>query len=152
VNAIIGRFVIGRSGQSTVMEFLIFFLIGLTLFIGIGNFFKIQSEILRKDVSVYSVQLASNYVSAFVISSVDSCKQCDVMQSDLKLADSVFGYYLQTSLSSKGLNITTMPSDLNLTSSMGNLNYSISSMSGSVPSVQTINLTYNRNENKLEIR
>jgi hypothetical protein len=146
------RILIGRRGQSTVIEFLIFFIIGLTLFIGIGNFFKIQSDILRKDVSVYSVQLVSNYMSSLIIAGVDSCKQCDVIEGDVKLPDSVFGYYLQTSLSSKGLNITTLPPDLNMTWSIGNLNYSIASMSGSAPSIQTINLTYNRNENKLEIR
>jgi hypothetical protein len=142
----------GSSGQSLIFEFLLFFLIGLGLFIGIGNYFKIQSDMLRGDVAPYSVELANNYLSAVIVSSIDTCKQCDSMETQLKLSDTVFGYYLNVSLAKGALSIRTSPPGFQSNSTVNNLNYSLSFSEGWVPSTQAINLTYNRNQNKIEIR
>jgi len=139
------------KGQSLIFQFILFFLVGLALFIGIGNFFRAQSDILRKDASGLSVEVINNYISSAAVASIDSCKECGTVENKLRISDTVFGYFLKVSLASNGLTISTPPPDRNYTSSVNNLNASVNMAVGSAPSIEPINLTYNRNQNKLEI-
>ncbi len=139
-------------GQSQVIQFVLFFLMGIAIFTTIGNYFRVQSELLRNDVSVYSVEMINSYLSSVAIASVDTCKECNIVENKIRISETTFGYFLEATLSSNGLTISTVPSKFEYTSSVNNLNESISFVSGSAPSVQPINLTYDRNQNKLEIR
>ncbi len=143
---------ISSSGQSTVIQFILFILVGLAIFTSIGNLFRFQSDILRDEISNYSVEMVNSYLSSVVVASVDTCKKCDVVENKIKISDSFFSYYLEASLGDDGLTVSTHPEKYEYSSSINNLNESIDVLEGAAPSIQTINLTYDRTQNKLEIR
>lgn len=143
---------LGSLGQSHIIEFVIFFLIGIALFAGVGNFFRIQAESLQSELSGSAFELIGNYFASAAVASVDACKQCGSVENDLRISDSVFGYYLQLSLADDGLTVATAPATKSFTTSANNLNASVTFVSGSAPSIQPINLTYDRNQNTLEIK
>jgi len=140
------------SGQSQIMQFIIFFLVGMTLFVGIGNFFRIQSESLQSELSGSAFELMGNYFASAAVVSVDACKQCGSVENDLRISDTVFGYYLQLSSSGAGLSVATAPPTRSYNTSVNNLNATVTFVPGSAASIQPINLTYDRNQNRLEIK
>ena len=141
-----------RSGQSYIMQFILFFLIGIGLFIGIGNFFRIQYELIREDTADISIEMINGYLSSLVVASVDSCIQCGTVEHRVKISDTTAGYFLKVSLNESGLAVSTVPPERGHVSSINNLNYSVDFVDGSAPSIQPINLTYDRNLNKLEVK
>lgn len=141
-----------RSGQSYIMQFILFFLIGIGLFIGIGNFFRIQYELIREDTADVSIEMINGYLSSLVVASVDSCIQCGTVEHIVKISDTTAGYFLEVLLNESGLVVSTVPSERGHVSSINNLNYSVDFVDGSAPSIQPINLTYDRNLNKLEVK
>lgn len=141
-----------RLGQSQIMQFILFFLVGMTLFTAVGNFFRLQSEALQAEISNSSFEVIGNYFAAAAVASVDQCKQCGSVENTMRISDSVFGYYLQISLGQAGLAVATAPPTSSFTTSVNNLNASVPFVPGSAPSIQPINLTYDRNQNRLEIR
>ncbi|MCX6820779.1 MAG: hypothetical protein NT016_02425 [Candidatus Aenigmarchaeota archaeon] len=140
------------SGQSQMIQFIIFFLVGMTLFIGIGNFFRIQSESLQSELSSSAFELMGNYFASAAVASVDACKQCGIVENDLRISDTVFGYYLRLSASGSGLSVATAPPTHSYNTSVNNLNATVTFVQGSAASIQPINLTYDRNQNTLEIK
>lgn len=143
---------INRSGQSYIMQFILFFLIGIGLFIGIGNFFRIQYELIREDTADVSIEMINGYLSSLVVASVDSCIQCGTVEHIVKISDTTAGYFLEVLLNESGLVVSTVPPERGHVSSINNLNYSVDFVDGSAPSIQPINLTYDRNLNKLEVK
>ena len=141
-----------RSGQSYIMQFILFFLIGIGLFIGIGNFFRIQYELIREDTADVSIEVINGYLSSLVVASVDSCIQCGTVEHRVKISDTTAGYFLKVLLNESGLVVSTVPPERGHVSSINNLNYSVDLVDSSAPSIQPINLTYDRNLNKLEVR
>ena len=139
------------SGQSLIMQFILFFLIGLGLFIGLGNFFRMESENLRENLIGLSLEMIGSYVSSMTVSSVEGCTNCGTVENIFKLGKSYAGYFIEVGLNNTGLSIVTKPSKAEYYSSLNNLNESLNIVESSSISVKTINLTYNRNQNKLEI-
>ena len=137
------------KGQSLVVQFLIFFLIGFSLFLSVGSFFKYQSDLFRNDIISSSLALANSYVSSNVIAAVDSCKQCDYIRLSAAMSNLTAGYTIEIELTSLGLN-TSIPYKY-FSSPLHNLVSSFSFASGKSSSAQTITLTFNRNQNKLEV-
>jgi hypothetical protein len=143
---------IGNEGQSYIIQFVIFFLIGIGLFVGIGNFFLIQYELIRKDTANISIEMINGYLSSLVVASVDSCLQCGSVENRVRMSDTTAGYFLEVTLNQSGLVVSTAPPEKGYISKINNLAYSFASIDGSAPSIQPINLTYDRNQNKLEVR
>jgi len=144
-----------NKGQTNVVQFVLFFLVGLAIFTAIGNFFRVQSEILRDDLSEYSVEMINGYMSSIIMTSVDGCKGCDTVENTIKLSDTVFGYFLEIEIDDdEMLTVYTVPDSAEHTSSIHNLkeSISISTPLGAVSTIQPINLTYDRTQNKLEIK
>ena len=63
---------LSQSGQSYIIQFILFFLIGIGLFIGIGNFFRIQYELIRRDTVGVSIEMINGYISSLIVASVNS--------------------------------------------------------------------------------
>jgi hypothetical protein len=140
------------KGQSMIVQFTIFFLIGITLFLGLGNFFKIQSEGLRDQLIGLSTEMIHSHVSSAVVASVDSCVDCGVVENNFKLSRTYAGYFIEVELNDSGLLVDTAPSSkYQYLSSINNLNESLEIEESLAPSVKTINLTYNKNQNRLEV-
>jgi len=143
---------LGQSGQSYIIQFVLFFLIGIGLFIGIGNFFRMQYALIREETADISIEMISGYLSSIVVASVDSCLQCGSVENSIRISDTTAGYFLEILLNDSGLVVSTVPPEKGHISTINNLKYSFDSLDGSAPSIQTINLTYNRNQNKLEVK
>ena len=137
------------KAQSVIIQFTLFFLIGLGLFIGVGSLFRMQTDIFRGDVAGASLKLSSSYLTSAAILSV-GCIECDVVESKLFISNATAGYFTEVSLSSDGIRTATSPASKEFASSMHNLNYTFQ-LEGQALSVQTINLTYERNQIKLEV-
>ena len=136
------------KSQSVIVQFVLFFMIGLTLFLSLGNVFKYHSEIVRGDVIDSSLKLSDNFISLAIITAVDSCKQCDYISMKIKTEESIGGYFTEFSLSNDGLNISTR--EKYYSSTVNNLNENID-MLGSASSIKPITLTFNRTKNEIEI-
>ena len=143
---------LGQSGQSYILQFVLFFLIVIGLFIGIGNFFRVQYEIVRRDTIGFSIEMINGYISSLIVASVDGCLRCGAVEHNIRMSDTTAGYFLEVLLNKSGLAVSTVPAKRGYLSSINNLNYSFEYLDGSVPSTQTVNLTYDRNQNKLQIR
>lgn len=135
------------KGQSQVIQFVLFFLIGFTIFLGIGSFFKLQSDMFKEDVSSSSLKLMNKYLSSITITT-NNCKLCDYVNITSNVPNTYAGYYLETKFSDIGLNVSA--SNKYYISSVHNLNSTLS-MSGKSSSAKPISLTYNKNQNKLEV-
>lgn len=135
------------KGQSLVIQFVLFFLIGFTLFIAIGNFFRLQSDIFKEDAASSSLKLTSRYLSSIMITA-NNCKQCDFINISTKIPETYAGYYLEMELNSRGLNVSAINNYF--VSSVHNLNSTLY-MSGKSSSAKPITLTYDKNKNKLEV-
>ena len=143
---------LGKLGQSQIIQFILFFMVGMTLFIGVGNFFRMQADALQTELTNSSFELIGNYFASAAVASVDGCKRCGSVENTMRISDSVFGYYLQISLGQAGLTVSTAPPTASFATSVNNLNASVNFSAGSAPSIQPINLTYDRNQNRLEIK
>jgi len=148
---ILNRMFSSDAGQSYIMQFVLFFLIGLALFMGLGNFFSIQYQLMRRDTADISIEMINGYLSSLAVVSIDSCMQCGVIENSVRISNTTAGYFLEVELGESGLTVSTAPAEKEHTSSINNLNHSVL-LGGSAPSIRPINLTYDRNQNKLEIR
>jgi len=137
-----------KKGQSLIIQFALFFLLGFSLFITIGSFFKSQSESFRSESIEYNTKLANSYLSAFAIVLVDNCKNCDQASVLIKLENTTAGYFFEEKLSSLGLNISAPGTPQSFTSSIHNLNCS-TDFFGRASSAKPIYLTFNRSQNVL---
>jgi hypothetical protein len=136
------------KGQALIIQFLIFFLIGFSLFISIGTFLKYQSDLFKEQITSSSIRLANSYLSSNMITVLNNCKQCDTASISTSISNLTAGEAIQIKLSSSGLN-TSMPTKYFI-SPVHNLNYSLT-FSGNSYSFKPITLTYNRTQNKLEV-
>lgn len=139
----------GEKSQSIIIQFILFFLIGLGVFIGVGSMFRMQTDIFREDVAMTSLKVTNSYITSSAIVSL-GCKNCDVVESKITIKNSTVGYFTQVFLTNSGIRTSTAPPSKEYSSSMHNLNSSLT-LTGQAPSVRPINLTFNRNQNKLEI-
>jgi hypothetical protein len=141
------------KGQSLIIQFVIFFLIGFSIFVSTGNVFRYQSDIFRDNNIDSGIKLANSYLSSLVISAVDTCKECDFMSITTKTQNTTAGYILDFELNKNyGLNVSIFQIKRYYTSTIHNIISSLSECSGSSASTEPISLTFNRNQNKLEVK
>jgi hypothetical protein len=124
-------------------------MIGLIIFLSIGNIFKIHSESVRGDLVNYSLKLTNSLISSAAIASAVSCKQCDTVSVNFNTEESIAGYFAEIKLAN-GLNVST--TEKSSFSSIHKMNETITSMSGTAFSVKPITLTFERTKNKLMIK
>lgn len=139
------------KGQSLLIQFVLFFLVGLTLFLSIGSFFRLQSDMFRESAAESSVKLINSYLSSLAIASVDTCKECDSVRMKVETEERFADYFIEVTLDDYGLEVSTVPRRKYFISPIHNLNETVN-LSGRAPLVRAINLTYNRNKNKLEVK
>lgn len=141
-----------RKSQSLIIQFILFFMIGFSLFLTIGNFFRTQSDSFRVNIVETTIELTDSYLSSIAINSVDTCKQCDFVSTNVKLENTTAGYFIQMDAStSAGIVVSTAPSYEIFLSSLHNLNESLT-LTGEAYSAEAITLTFNRTKNELEVK
>lgn len=138
-----------EKGQSLVIQFLLFFLIGFSIFISLGSFFKYQADIFRKEISSSTLNLTTSYLSSAIILIFDSCKGCDFVNFSLTIHNTSAGYPLLITTQNSMLNVSNF-----LGSSVTNLhnlsNNPLKITGDSVPSKPII-LTFNKTNNILKV-
>ncbi|MEM5836430.1 MAG: hypothetical protein QW058_01570 [Candidatus Aenigmatarchaeota archaeon] len=139
-----------NKGQSIVIQFLIFFLIGFSIFVSLGSFFNYQSEIFRQNILSSGVNLSKSYISSAVIAMVDSCKECDFVKLTIKIHNTSAGYPILVRGENLALIVSTPVSSVSTT--IHNLLGDVLKVTGSSPSTKPIVLTFNRTNNNLEVR
>jgi hypothetical protein len=139
----------GRKAQSVIIQFMLFFMIGFGIFIGVGMMFRARTDMFRDDTLMSSLKLADSYLTSIAITSL-GCRECDIVESRVSIGSLSVGYYREIFLSSNGIRVATAPPFKEFNSSMHNINYTFQ-LDGVAPSVKTINLTFSRTQNKIEI-
>lgn len=141
-----------RKGQSLVIQFLLFFLIGFSIFLSIGSFFRYQLDLLRWSIISSAANLTSSYISSAAILVTDSCKQCDFVRLNLETYNfSTGGYPIEVKIENNELEV--FAGDKGINSSIHNLNYTLSlTPSHTSISIKPISLTFNRSNYNLEVR
>ncbi len=138
------------KGQSLVVQFMLFFMIGLGLFITIGGIFRFHSDVLREDVAEASRELISSYISSIAISMASNCKDCNFTTYSLKLQSITANYLTSLNFSTAtGLHVSSEPGGGNASASLHNLNESFV-LIGNAPSSKSIVLKLNNTSRKQE--
>ena len=138
------------KAQSLVIQFVLFFLIGLTIFIGVGQFFRYESDIFQNQASIESMTLINSYFSNLALAAYDSCKQCDSVNITIKTSNTTAGNYYEISLGTFGLNVSIPIANISSITTYHNINDSVTG-SGAVVSARTITLMFNRTQNQITI-
>lgn len=144
------RFKIKKSkAQSVIIQFVLFFLMGFGIFVGVGMLFKMRSDIFQGDVATASLKLTSSYLTSTAIASM-GCVECDMVESRVTILNTSAGYFTEVVLSGEGIETSTAPSFREHRSSMHNLNESLQ-LGGSAPSIITMSVVYDRLEGEINI-
>lgn len=139
------------KAQSLVIQFLLFFMIGLGLFLSVSNLFNIRLTTFGSSVADVNRKLVNSYISSIAISSFDTCRKCDNVNIIIKLENRTANYIMELALNSSGLNVITQPEGKNYLTTIHNLNYSIANLQGSGSSNKPIILTYDKTKNELRL-
>ena len=138
-----------RKAQTVIVQFVIFFLIGFAIFIGVGTMFRARSDMFRDDTLESALKLADSYVTSTAITSM-GCLKCDRVENRVSIGEVSVGYYKEVRLNGSGILVSTAPPFKEFGSSMHNINFSVQ-LGGQAPSVKTINLTFSRTQNRIEV-
>jgi hypothetical protein len=137
------------KSQVQITQFILFFVIGLTIFLAIGNVFKLHSESVRSDIIDSSLKLENSFLSSVAINAISSCKDCDFVSYNIKTEESIAGYFTVISLEN-GLNVST--NEKSFFTSIHNMNESSGIVPSGASSTKPITLTFDRTKNKLMIK
>ena len=136
------------KAQSQIIQYILFFLIGLSMFGIVGNFYKSHAESLREKIASNSREMLSSYISAYAIQSFTNCKSCDSINVTIVVPNTTAGYYHEFYLLQTGLIVKSIPSEKTYTSTLHNLNQTLN-FYGFCSSTKPIILSLIKNQNKL---
>lgn len=137
------------KGQSLIVQFILFFLVGLSVFLSLGNFFRLQLDVFGGTISEKSRELLSSFVTANFIS-LNSCVACDTANSTLRVQNPQ-NVFLEVLLDSDSLDVISQPDAKVTTSTMHNLLLSFVSGSGRAVAIQPIILSLIKTQNILRV-
>jgi hypothetical protein len=135
------------KGQTLMIQFALFFLIGLSLFALIGNTFNLQAKVYQKEIAEYSRENIASYINA-IIAYENSCK-CDLIEYKIELKNTTTGYVTKVILLD-GLRIVSLPSNQFHFSKLFNLNTTYQ-LEGESFSTRPIKITISKTENKIRV-
>ena len=139
------------KGQTQIVQFILFFMIGLAVFLSIGGVFRGQLDTFGNSVADSSRKLVASYFSAISISAIDSCKECDNFNTTIQLQNRTANFFLEVLGTRDGLDVRTQPGNETYESSLHNLVISLVESSGFGASIGPIVLSFNKNQNKLRV-
>lgn len=141
-----------KKAQVLILQFILFFLLGLAIFIAVGGFFRLQLDILTTDILTQSLGLTGSFLDSAIIYSVAGCKGCDIVNITVSLPEKITHYYYKMDFTSKGINVSALDRpEYFFSPSYHNLNHTID-FSGEVFSIRPITLTFDRANYKLEVK
>lgn len=138
------------KGQTLIIQFILFFLIGFTLFGSIGMFFQAQSQIFKNDIITYDLKLINSYVSSIAMTEVVSCKECDFVNITVKIQNTTAGNFFEVGMAPNGVNTTIPQTHQSITTTIYNLKNSYI-LSGFSASIKPISITFTKSLNNLRV-
>lgn len=140
------------KGQSLIFQFVLFFIIGFTIFVGVSQFFRYQSDVFKDEVTRENIKLINTFFSSMAVVSEASCKQCDTATLNFKTSNTTAGSFFEVSLGSYGINVSIpFIANAKYISAAHNLNASFE-LRGMVPSTKPISLTFNKTQNIIQVK
>jgi hypothetical protein len=139
-----------KKSQVLIFQFILFFLLGLAIFIGVGSVFRLQLDILTTDVLTQSLGLTNSFLNSAIIYSVVGCKGCDKINISLSLPEKITHYYYKINFFDDGIRVSALDRPEYFFSTYHNLNYTIK-FSGEAFSIKPVILMFNGVNYKLEV-
>jgi hypothetical protein len=138
-----------KKSQVSVFQFVLFFLLGLGIFIAIGNLFRLQLDILTTDILTQSLGLTNSFLGSAIIYSFVECNDCKI-NITLLLPEKITHYYYKISFLNSGMNVSALDRPEYFFSLYHNLNYTIK-FGGEAFSARPVILMFNGTNYKLEV-
>jgi len=138
-----------NKGQSLVVQFAIFFLIGFAVYLLVSGFFSFQTDLYKQDIIDSSVNLTASQISSAIVALVEGCKGCDQANMTLNLKNFTANYPLEITFNSSGFTLFVPVVEKTFQSSIHGLNSYLAIIESSVLSTRPINLTFDKTQNKL---
>lgn len=139
------------KGQSQIVQFIMFFMIGLALFLTIGNVFRGRLDLFTDEIADENRQMINKYFSALTIESLVSCKECDNFNITTKLSNTTAGSFTQIGLSNTNIVTVTLPGNRQYSSTAHNMLSELAAAGGLAISNKPIILSYSKNQNILRV-
>lgn len=140
------------KGQSQIVQFLLFFMIGMALFFWIGNAFRDRVDVFSEDILGFNRMEMNSHFSALAIQGLTQCKAgCDGFNFTTRLSNTTAGAFTEFSLNNTHLIVTSRPDNDEFAGQMHNATYGINKL-GKVTSNKPIVLSYSKNQNILELK
>lgn len=140
------------KGQYLLIQFVVFFVIGLSIFTLIGNLFRFQTTIYREEIVSGLRENIALYFNS-LISMQNSCRGCDNITYEVVLRNRTVGYFVQVALSEdteEGVFVVTLPGEEYYLSGLQNLGKTFE-LSGIVHSNKPIKITVDKVQNSIEV-
>ncbi len=133
---------------SLIIQFILFFLMGLTIFLSVGMLFSNQYVIVKEDIVEERIKNVANYFASQVISLYISCIECDYASLTINPEDIQHPYKIY--LNEDNLTISVLDIGKNYSIKLNNFNQSLI-FSGEALSWRPVILTLEKYNNKLRI-
>ncbi len=140
------------KGQSQIIQFILFFMIGMAVFFWIGTTFRDRVDVFSGDILEFNRREMNSHFSALAVQGLTQCKQgCENVNFTTRLSNTTAGAFTEFSLNSSHLTVTSRPDNDEFAGEMHNATYGINKI-GKVTSNKPIVLSYSKNQNIIELR
>lgn len=139
------------KGQSQIVQFIMFFMIGLALFLAIGGVFRDRLDLFSEDIADQNRRLIGAHFSALAVQGLVSCKECDSFNVTTRLINTTAGAFSQVSLNDTYLTARSPPTPGESALTVHGLLEGVSTKLGSAISNRPITLSYSRGQSILEV-
>lgn len=139
------------KGQSQVVQFVLFFMIGLALFLSIGGVFRGRVDVFTEDIADQNRKTLNSYFSALAVKELASCKGCDNINITTRISNTTAGAFTQIALNNTHLTTITQPGAERYWTTAHNLTRGLAAAAGLQISSKPIILSYNKTQNILRI-
>ena len=139
------------KGQSQIIQFLMFFMIGLAIFLIIAGAFRDKLDFFAEDITGKNREVINNYFSALSVQALVTCKQCDNVNISTRLTNTTAGAITQVGFNNTNLVTISKPGNKEYSSTTHGLLEDLTAATGVVLSSKPIVLSYTKNQNILRI-
>lgn len=137
------------------MQYVLFFIIGISLFVSLGNTFLFQYRVFNKGLAESNIVLANSFLSSQAIYLWGQCRQCQQVSQNIAAQNLTFSNltyqspvrFLFSNLSNTGLVVKDPMTDQNYSSNMHNMNYTLNFTSGFATFSRTIGISIDKTIN-----
>lgn len=139
------------KGQSQIIQFIMFFMIGLALFLAIGGVFRGRLDFFADDIAEQNRKTINSYFSALAVQSLVTCKECDSFNFTTRLANTTAGSFTQVGLNNTNIITLSQPGGKQYATVAHNALLNLVGAGGLVLSSKPIILSYSKNQNILRV-